>query len=477
MRKGPMKFIQYFSLYVTTFFFSMILYAAPQTTVNATNVFTTTSSKINSSSAKYVGQPISLNFQNIPIRSVLEILADFTGMNIVASDKITGNVTLRLTNIPWDEALDIILLSNHLGKKQMGSVIVIAPMTDIVAQEQQLLSAQQKVQALEPLQTQFIRLNYAKATDIQTLIKNTNNNLLSQRGTVSVDKRTNTLIIQDTLNSLKHISLLVKKLDIPMQQVMIEARVVNIDTSFEQDLGIRWGLSSPHQFSSTIKDANDIRNDLGETDISPPTTNHYKPHLNVDLPANVAGVQSPTVGLALAELNNGYMLDLELSAIETEGGGELISSPRLLTANQHPALIEAGTEIPYQENTSSGATAVEFKKAVLSLKVTPQITPDGKIIMDIKVNQDKVDDALDVDGVPAIDTREIVTNVLVGNGDTIVLGGIYEHNQSKQVERVPYLGSIPYLGYFFRNTDTVNKRTELLIFITPKIVQQLPNTR
>lgn len=428
----------------------------------------------NNAVAHYTGKPISLNFQNISIRSILAVLAEFTGTNIVAADSVAGNITLRLNNIPWDEALEIILKSSNLGKKQVGDVIMVAPLADLAAQEKQLLTAQQNLQQIETLQTRYRRLNYAKVAEVAALIKDQSTSLLSNRGNVSADQRTNTLIIQDTPSSLMNIEKLVEKLDVPVQQVMIEARIVNVDTSFEQDLGIRWRTTNPDHLSGTLNGTL-INEQTGV--VNPVSAVPFNDRLNVDLPAHaIDGNQPASVGIALAKLDDGYMLDLELSAIETEGGGELISSPRLVTANQHPALIEAGTEIPYQQNTSSGATAVEFKKAVLSLKVTPQITPDGKIIMDIKVNQDKVDRTLEVDGVPAIDTREIETNVLADNGETIVLGGIYEEEQSKQVARVPFLGSIPVLGYFFRNTDKIDKRKELLIFITPKVIPSLPIT-
>jgi len=423
----------------------------------------------------YTGKPISLNFQDIPIRSVLAVLAEFTGSNIVAADSVKGNITLHLSNLPWDEALSIILKSSDLGEKQVGSVLMIAPAGEIAAQEKQDLTAKQEVQSLEPLQTQYIRLNYAKAADVASLLKSDTNSLLSLRGSVSIDHRTNTLIVQDTPTSLLNVQNLIVKLDIPVQQVMIESRIVNVNTAFEQDLGIRWGITKPQHVSGTLSGANQMLINYQTGVVNPVSAVDLDQRLNVDLGAHDAsGVQAPSVGIALAKLGGGYMLDLELSAIETEGGGELISSPRLVTANQHPALIESGKEIPYQQSTSSGATAVEFKKAVLSLKVTPQITPDGKIIMDIKVNQDKVDPTLEVQGVPAIDTREIETNVLVDNGETIVLGGIYEEEERHSIQRVPFLGSIPVLGYLFRNSDKSCTRTELLIFLTPKIIQQLP---
>jgi type IV pilus assembly protein PilQ len=425
----------------------------------------------------YTGKPISLNFQDIPIRSVLEVIGEFTGINIVASDAVKGNITLRLNNIPWDEALDIILKSSGLGKKQVGDVIMIAPSADIAAQEKQALTAQQDVQGLEPLQTEYMRLNYAKASDVSSLIKDQNNSLLSTRGNVTVDQRTNTLIVQDTDGSLVNIHKLVNQIDIPVQQVLIEARIVNVDTRFEQDIGVQFGVTKPEHVTGTLTGANQMVINYQTGVVNPVSAVPLNQRLNVDLAANpTSGIQAPSIGVALANLGNGYLLDLELSALETEGGGELISSPRLVTANQHEAVIEQGTEIPYQEATSSGATSVQFKKAVLSLKVTPQITPDNKIIMQLKVTQDKVNPTLSVADVPAIDTREVETNVLVNNGETIVLGGIYEEEKRHTVNRVPFLGSIPLFGALFRNTQKINDKTELLIFITPKIIQQIPIT-
>lgn len=424
----------------------------------------------------YTGKPLSLNFQNIPIRSVLEVLAEFTKINIIASDQVQGNITLRLNNIPWDEALDIILKANNLGKKQVGNVIMIAPTTELAAEEKARLTAKEDLKALEPMQTVYMRLNYAKASDVETLIKSENSSLLSSRGNASVDNRTNTLILQDIPSSINNIEELIKKLDVPVQQVMIEARIVNVDTSFERDLGIRWGITKPEHVSGTLNGANQMLQNYQTGSVANPVSAvPVGDRLNVDLGASIDSVaQAPSIGVALAKLGGGYMLDLELSAIEAEGGGQLISSPKLVTANQHEALIESGTEIPYQQQTSSGATAVEFKKAVLSLKVTPQITPDGKIIMDIKVNQDRVDPNLEVDNVPAIATQEVQTNVLVNNGETVVLGGIYKEEKRNNVKRVPFLGSIPFLGAFFRNTYKLSTQTELLIFIRPKIIQQLP---
>lgn len=427
--------------------------------------------KQQAASPKYTGKRLSLNFQNISVRAVLQLLADFTGINIVASDSVQGEITLRLNDVPWDEALAIVLKTQGLAKRQVGNVLMIAPASEIAAQEKQMLENQQQVQELEPLRTELIRLNYAKAAEISNLLKDQSTSLLTSRGNVSVDERTNTLLVKDTPATLVDVRKLIDKLDIPVKQVLIEARIVNVDTSFEQDLGIRWGITNPDHVSGTLQGASAIQQNV--IDGNPPLDDvDFNQRLNVNLPASVDGVaQAPSIGVALAKLGDGYLLDLELSAIETEGGGELISSPRLVTADQHPAMIESGEEIPYQEATSSGATAVEFKKAVLSLKVTPQITPDKKIIMDIKVNQDK-QGTTEVLGVPTIDTRQIETNVLVDNGETIVLGGIYEESKTKDVQRVPFLGEIPLVGALFRNTGKSSERKELLIFITPKIVQQ-----
>jgi type IV pilus assembly protein PilQ len=421
---------------------------------------------------QYTGKRLSLNFQNISVRAVLQLLGDFTGINIVASDTVKGDMTLRLNDVPWDEALAIILKTQGLGKKQVGNVLMIAPTEELASREKASLESQKQVEELEFLKTELMRLNYAKAADVAALLKDQSTSLLSPRGNVSVDERTNTLIVKDTTSTLVAVRQLIDKLDIPVRQVLIEARIVNVDTTYEEDLGIRWGITKPNAVSGTISGANQIQQNVIQG--NPPLENvDFPSRLNVNLPASVVGVdQTPSVGIALANLGHGYLLDLELSAIENEGGGELISSPRLVTANQHPAYIESGEEIPYQEATSSGATSVEFKKAVLSLRVTPQITPDNKIIMDLKVNQDRRSLQPEVLGVPAIDTRQIETNVLVDNGETIVLGGIYEETKRHNVQRVPFLGDIPLLGALFRNSGQSDEKKELLIFITPKIIQQ-----
>jgi len=423
---------------------------------------------------KYTGKRLSLNFQDISVRAVLQLLAEFTGINIVASDSVKGNITIKLNDVPWDEALAIILDTEGLSKKQIGNVIKIAPSEEMAAYEKEALENQKQVEELEPLKTELIHLNYSKASSIATLLKDQSTSLLTTRGNVSVDERTNTLLVKDIPSTLVSVRKLIEQLDVPVRQVLIEARIVNVDTNYERDLGIRWGVTKPNHVTGTINGASQMQQNI--IDGNPVMDNvDFANRLNVNLPAeSTSGEQVPSLGIALAKLGDGYLLDLELSAIESEGGGELISSPRLVTANQNPASIESGEEIPYQEATSSGATSVEFKKAVLSLQVTPQITPDNKIIMDIKVNQDRRSTQPEVLGVPAIDTRQIETNVLVDNGETIVLGGIYEESKTHDVQRVPFLGDIPIVGYFFRNTNKTDDKRELLIFITPKVIQQSP---
>ena len=424
----------------------------------------------------YSGERLSLNFQDIPVRAVLQLLAEFTGVNIVASDSVRGNITLRLNNVPWDEALAIIMRTQGLDKRKVGNILMIAPQEEIAAREKEKLASSKEVEELEPLVTELVSLNYANSEEMQGLIKDQSTSLLSSRGSVNIDQRTNTLLIQDTENVLTSLIPLIKKLDVPVEQVLIEARIVTVDTDYEQDLGIRFGITHPTHVSGTITGANEINNnhianETADTATNPLLNVAVNDRLNINLPADSANTPA-SIGVALAKLGRNYLLDLELSALETEGVGELIASPRLVTANQHEAYIEQGEEIPYQEATSSGATSVEFKKAVLALRVTPQITPDGKVIMNIKINQDRRSSAPEVLGVPAIDTEQIETRVLVDNGQTIVLGGIYSENKQHTVERIPFLGNLPIIGYLFKRTSDSDERRELLIFITPKIVQR-----
>lgn len=413
----------------------------------------------------FTGKHISLNFQNISIRAVLQLIAEFTHINIVVSDKVQGNITLQLHDIPWDQALDIILTTQGLDKRQTGNVILIDTKASLDIMEEQQLKSQQVIQKLEPIHSELLQVNYAKAVDIAMLIKDRQNSLLSEQGKISVDIRTNTIWVQDSNTKVEEVKKLVKQLDVPVKQVLIEARIVEVTKDFARDLGIRWGISKPKQLSGTLVGANQMQQGT-----SPANVNPYTQRLNLDLvAAPIAGMTPASVGIALAKLGDNILLDLELSALESEGRAELISSPRLITTNQQPATIDSGQEIPYQESTSSGATAVAFKKAVLSLRVTPQITPDSKILMDLKINQDTTSTQL-FNGVPAILTKEIQTNVLVSNGQTIVLGGIYQQDKSRTINRIPFLGQLPVVGNLFKNTQISLTNDELLIFITPKII-------
>lgn len=422
--------------------------------------------KLEAARPRYTGKRISLNFQDIKVRAVLQLLADFTKMNIVVSDSVKGNMTLHLNKVPWDQALAIILKTRALAKRQMGTVMLIAPAAELAAQEKQELKAKMQAEELAPLRSELIQVKYGKAADFAKLLKEKGGSVLSDRGTVSFDVRTNTLWVQDTAFKLEEIRHLIQQLDIPVKQVLIEARIVIVTTDFERELGIRWGITKENHLSGTLEGANELAKGVAAADVP------FRKRLNVDLAAAaINGTHPASIGIALANLGNGVMLDLELSALEAENKAKIISSPRLITADQQTALIESGEEIPYQEATSSGATAIAFKKAVLSLEVTPHITPDAKIIMRLQVNQDEALSLAPINGVPAISTKEIQTNVLVSNGETIVLGGIYKQTKADRVERVPFLGRIPLIGVFFQHRSTRNDREELLIFITPRIVE------
>lgn len=418
----------------------------------------------------YVGEKLSLNFQNIEVRSVLQLIADFTGLNLITSDTVQGNLTLRLKNVPWDQALDIILKTKGLSKRQTGSVILVAPTEEIAAREKLELESQKQIEELAPLRSEYIQVNYAKAADLAALLKAESNSLLSARGNVSIDERTNTLLVQDTADKLVEIRVLVGKLDIPIRQVLIESRVVVADDDFSKDLGVRFGVAN--RGTSGDNTARAIAGNLtGTTDLINGDTLINTDGLNVNLPAN--NVNAASIALAIAKLPFGNLLQLELSALQEEGRGETISNPRVVTGNQKEAYIEQGTEIPYLEASSSGAATVAFKKAVLSLKVTPQITPDDRIIMDLTVTEDTLGALVPVGGgsVPSINTQEVTTQVLVDNGETVVLGGVYSRVQSERTERVPFFGDIPYVGFLFRNQSQTDDKRELLIFVTPKIIK------
>ena len=423
---------------------------------------------------EYVGDKLTLNFQDIEVRAVLQLIADFTGLNMVTSDTVKGNVTLRLKNVPWDQALDIILKTKGLDMRKMGNVIMVAPAEEIAAREKQEFESQQKIQELAPMFTDLIQVNYASAEEIASLLKKEGNTLLSERGSVTIDERTNTLLVQDTADKLDEIKKLVAKLDRPVQQVLIESRVVVANDDFSKELGSRFGAtkissfdfnpgtSSPFNNPSTAITSGSLN---ATNDLAGSNTPNLSDTLNSNLP-----VIGNSGSFALTMLSNNLRLDLELSAMQAEGRGEVISSPRVITSNKTEALIEQGVEVPYQQVSSSGATNVSFKKAVLSLSVTPQITPDDKVIMDLAVNKDSVGDV--VLGVPSINTRKVSSQVLVDNGETVVLGGIYEQIKSHDVEKVPFFGDIPGIGYFFRHSSKVDNKAELLIFVTPKILKE-----
>lgn len=424
----------------------------------------------------YEGERLSLNFQNIEVRSVLQLIADFTGLNLVVSDSVGGSLTLRLKNVPWDQALDIILKTKGLGMRENGNVIYVAPNEEIAAREKLELESQQQVEELAPLRSEFMEINYARASDIANLLKDSDNTLLSERGQVSVDERTNTLLIQDTAFKLNEIRRLVDRLDIPVKQVLIESRIVIANDDFSKDLGVKFGVNNidSRDLLVTGKTADITTGNLNA--LEPLTAGDPIPiedTLNVNLPvANPAG----QIALAFAKLPFGFLIDLELSAAQAESRAEVISNPRVITSNQNTARIEQGTEIPYLSATSSGATDVEFKKAVLSLEVTPQITPDDRVAMKLAVNSDSV--GQEFAGIPSIDTREVTTDVLVDNGQTVVLGGIYEENSTVSNTRVPFFSDIPLVGRLFRTDSVTNDKSELLIFITPKIIdEQLTLTR
>ena len=415
-----------------------------------------------SDSEDFTGRIISLNFQDIPVRTVLQIIADYNEFNLIASDTVTGNITLRLDGVPWDQALDIILKVKGLDKRMQGNILMVAPSNELAAREAQNLQAQQQVEELASLYSEYVQINYAKASELADLIKNEDTSILSSRGSVSVDERTNTLLIRDTAKIIEDIKRMVNILDIAVRQVIIEARMVTVKDNINEELGIRWGVTDTdgqYATSGSLEGVNSA-NSASVPGLSD--------RLNVNLPVvNPAGV----LAFQVARLTDGTILDLELSAMEKENKGEIIASPRITTANQKEAYIEQGVEIPYQEAASSGATATQFKKAVLSLTVTPHITPDNKIILDLVVTQDTVSDVQSGQA-PAIDTQRIGTQVLVNNGETIVLGGIYQQAIISTISKVPVLGDIPYVGWLFRNSNQFNEKKELLIFVTPRIVTE-----
>jgi type IV pilus assembly protein PilQ len=434
---------------------------------------------------RYTGEKLSLNFQNVEVRAVLNVIADFTDLNIITSDTVGGSITLRLKDVPWDQALDIILQTRGLDLRKSGNVIWIAPRDELATREKLALESQSQINELEATRTEAFQMNYQKAADVQKLLSDTNQRMLSKRGSAVVDARTNTLFVQDTPSRLEEVRKLIARIDVAVRQVMIEARIVEANEVFNKNLGARLGLFD----SSTSRQIGgnngvqgpvigaEIGNTLQGAGFATGTPNiSGAGATNSNLPA--AGLNSFTAGVFSFVLFNNALtrfLNVEISALEADGKGKTISSPRVLTADQVEAVIEQGTEIPYQQATSSGATSVSFRKANLSLKVKPQITPDGNIIMTLDVNKDEPG-ATTPAGI-TISTKHVKTEVLVENGGTVVIGGIYDQRDRTDNTRVPFFGDLPYIGFLFRNQTNTSSKTELLVFITPRIVTERMTVR
>jgi len=421
----------------------------------------------------YTGEKLTLNFQKIDVREALNVIADFTETNMVISDTVKGDLTLRLKDVPWDQAFDIILQSRGLDMRKSGNVIQVAPREEIAAKEKLDLTSRQEISELEELRTESFQISYQKADALAALLSSDKQRILSKRGSAVVDARTNTLFIQDTPSRLEEARKLIKQIDVPVRQVMIEARVVVASDNFGKNLGVRLGYNSVDTFK--------VGNGLGNIGASTATM-ATSPLLGTTVtPVNTPNVNLPSAGTAgafsmlLFNSSLSKLLSVELTALETDSQGKVISSPRVVTSDQTEATITTGTDIPYQQASSSGATNVAFKTAALSLSVKPQITPDDHVIMDIKVNKDSVGTLYA--GVPSIDTNAIKTQVLVENGGTVVIGGVYSQTISDGVNKVPWLGDIPVLGFLFRSTAKVDNKSELLIFITPKIIKDAMSLR
>jgi type IV pilus assembly protein PilQ len=444
--------------------------------------------------AGYKGEKLSLNFQNVEVRAVLQVIADFTGLNIITSDTVTGSLTLRLKDIPWDQALDIIMQTKGLDMRKNGNVVLIAPREELALKEKQQLEAQQQISDLEPLQTEMFQLNYQKADAVQKLLSDKDGKFLSKRGNAVVDARTNILFVQDTVARLEEVRRLIRQIDIIVRQVVIESRIVVADDKFSRQLGVRFGMQTG--FTLNKRYAGGIGGSLNTQPVvttsgttltrDARTATPYEiasgiaspgysdsPQLNVNLPVpNPAG----QVALTLINLGSGNLINLELSALEADSRGKVVSSPRVVTADNQKASIEQGTEIPYVTPGSANSPAtVQFKKAVLRLDVTPQITPDNRIIMTVEIRKDSVGQLVNLGGgftVPAIDTKNVTTQIAVNNGDTAVIGGIYEETVNNDVTKLPFLGDLPVLGYLFKTTNKNIEKTELLIFLTPRVVKE-----
>ncbi len=434
----------------------------------------------------FTGDRLSLNFQDIEVRSVLQLLADFTGLNMVTSDTVQGRITLRLKNVPWDQALDIILKTKGLSMRRTDKVILVAPTEEIAAREKLILESERQIEELAPLRAEFIQVNYAKAADLAALLKSEENKLLSERGSVTIDERTNTLLVQDTAIKLEEVRNLVELLDIPIRQVLIESRVVIANDDFAKDLGVKLGFGAQKSNvgdmvgsgrileGSRLKVGGGLAGDIAHGEVA--STSLESPAgsgnqaLLVNLPQTLSASRGGAINFILGKMAS-HLIRLELNAMQVEGKGEIISSPRIVTSDQNKAVIKQGLEIPYEVSSSSGATTVSFKEALLKLEVTPHITPDDRVIMDIIINKDNPDWTNERNGVPPIDRRSVETSVLVENGETIVLGGVFERTKSENIQRVPFFGDLPYIGFAFKQRVERDENKELLIFVTPKILK------
>jgi type IV pilus assembly protein PilQ len=445
----------------------------------------------------YVGDKLSLNFQDIPVRSVLQLIADFTELNLVASDTVDGKITLRLENVPWDQALDLVLKTKGLDKRQSGNVLMVAPAAEIAAREREELETRRQLQELAPVRTEFVQILYANAADVFKLFEkgkgggqgSSTQSILSERGSAIVDERTNSIIITETEEKIEQFRSLVKRIDIPVRQVSIEARIVKATDSFTKELGVRWGIAAFDQGSNRAALLNGSQNNMrtegssirdsmldGEQAVPINGTvwnttpgglsRSLDDAMAVDLAAQ--NVSATSIALGILDLDHG-LLSLELSAMEDNGIGEIVSQPKVVTGDKQKAIIKSGQEVGYQEASSSGATTTTFKEAVLKLEVTPQITPDDRVIMDLEITKDNIADFIGV--IPVIDTTELKTRVLVDNGQTVVLGGIFESEKTDKVTKVPFLGDLPIVGALFRHKLNSENRTELLIFVTPRLLQ------
>lgn len=420
--------------------------------------------KRNADRYAYSGEKLSLNFQDIDVRSVLQLIADFTNLNLVASDTVQGGITLRLQNVPWDQALDLVLKTKGLDKRKIGNVLLVAPADEIAARERQELESQKQIAELAPLRRELLQVNYAKAADIAKLFQSVTSAeaKVDERGSITVDERTNNIIAYQTQDRLDELRRIVAQLDIPVRQVMIEARIVEANVDYDKSLGVRWGGSVQNKGNWNTSGVSNGAN--GSTTIGTPgSTSTNSPFVDM-------GAAGNTSGIGIAFITDNVLLDLELTAMEKTGNGEIVSQPKVVTSDKETAKILKGTEIPYQEASSSGATSVSFKEASLSLEVTPQITPDNRIIMEVKVTKDEPDFLNKVQDVPPIKKNEVNAKVLVNDGETIVIGGVFSNTQSKVVDKVPFLGDVPYLGRLFRRDVVSEKKSELLVFLTPRIM-------